>query len=311
MGKRFFWVNHKQTGKQEREGGYIWAPKRKKNGATNVTYDNLLRVNPGDIIFSYSSTLRAYGIAKTAAYSSSRPEEFGKTGESWNSDGWRVDVEFHEVKNKIKPSDYITQISPLLSAKHFPIHPQTGNGMQGCYLAEISQDLSILLLSLTEVSSFAELGICHDISLEQQDIEQLEEYVLSDTDIPETEKQRFITARIAQGKFRKDVIDLEPYCRVTKIADTDFLKASHIKPWRHSDNIEKVDPYNGLMLAPHVDHLFDHGWISFKDNGDMMISPQLKKEVLHQLGLSPCNVGEFPSRTAKYLAWHRKFCYRK
>lgn len=307
MKKRFFWVNHKQTGKQERENNYIWAPKTKSNGARNVPYDNLLKVREGDIIFSYSSVIQAYGVAKGIAYSAEKPNEFGKAGDAWNKDGWKVDVKFHEVKHKIKPSDYINQLAPLLNAKHFPISPKTGFGMQSCYLAEISDELGLLLLSLTETDSFAESFICRDVVAEQEEINLIEE----DKNLTTTEKERLISSRVGQGAFRKDVIKLEPICRVTKISDTTFLKASHIKPWSESNNLERLDPYNGLMLAPHVDHLFDKGWISFADNGDMMVSPQLKPQVFSQLGLKKCNVGSFSAKTCRYLDWHRSELYKK
>ncbi|SFB96084.1 HNH endonuclease [Pragia fontium] len=308
MQKRFFWVNHKQTGKQERENSYIWAPKTKSNGAQNIPYDNLLKVRKGDIIFSYSTLIQAYGIAQGPAYSNPKPKEFGKAGEVWNDDGWKVDVKFHPVTNKIKPSEYIDQLAPLLNAKYYPISPKTGYGIQSCYLAEISCDLALLLFSLTESEHFADTVICNDIIAEQEELKRMEKELEHDK---ETDVKRMLSARIGQGDFRKGVIQLEPICRVTKIRDTAFLKASHIKPWRDSNKTEKLDPHNGLMLAPHVDHLFDQGWISFTNKGDILVSQQLKPEIFQQLGLKKCNVGSFSEKTTKYLAWHRENIYKK
>lgn len=54
----FWWVNHKQTVRQETEGGYVWSPKANANGARNASYDNLTRCQPGDVVYSY-----AYGPA--------------------------------------------------------------------------------------------------------------------------------------------------------------------------------------------------------------------------------------------------------
>jgi len=37
----FWWVNQNQTAKQEISGGYMWSPKRNKNGARNAFYENM------------------------------------------------------------------------------------------------------------------------------------------------------------------------------------------------------------------------------------------------------------------------------
>ncbi|MEO8526672.1 MAG: HNH endonuclease signature motif containing protein, partial [Caldimonas sp.] len=62
-------------------------------------------------------------------------------------------------------------------------------------------------------------------------------------------------ARI-QGRFRSRVELTEPACRLTGVKDRRMLRASHIKPWAKSSNLEKLDGQNGLMHAPYVDHLF-------------------------------------------------------
>ena len=64
-----------------------------------------------------------------------------------------------------------------------------------------------------------------------------------------------------------------PYCPFTMINDERLLRASHIKPWVVSNDKEKLDPKNGLTLSPTYDVLFDRGFISFQDNGNLMVSP--------------------------------------
>jgi putative restriction endonuclease len=85
------------------------------------------------------------------------------------------------------------------------------------------------------------------------------------------------------------------------------LRASHIKPWCKSDDREKLDGYNGLLLAPHVDLLFDRGWISFSDDGKLLVSDKLDRTVLTAWGIPEnLNVGGFRPEQCKYLAWHRE-----
>src|SRR5262249_42341496 len=72
----------------------------------------------------------------------------------------------------------------------------------------------------------------------------------------------------------------ESACRVTGVTDKRFLVASHIKPWRVSSNDERLDGANGLILSPHIDKLFDQGWISFSDDGDLLIAPDFPRDVI-------------------------------
>jgi hypothetical protein len=89
-----------------------------------------------------------------------------------------------------------------------------------------------------------------------------------------------------------------------------LLKASHIKPWRScANNHERLDGYNGLLLAPHVDHLFDRGYISFADDGELWVSSRIDLRQLELMGVrtSPAvNVGPFSAEQRSYLAYHRE-----
>ncbi len=77
MDHKYWWVNHKQTFRTEIDGGYIWSPKRNKNGARNETYINLTLTNPGDIIISYASAKIAYaGTIAGPHREQIKPEEF-------------------------------------------------------------------------------------------------------------------------------------------------------------------------------------------------------------------------------------------
>ena len=62
---------------------------------------------------------------------------------------------------------------------------------------------------------------------------------------------------------------------------------SHIKPWRESNNEERLHGANGLLLTPSADHLFDRGFISFEDSGDVLLSPVVDLISLKRMGLDP------------------------
>jgi putative restriction endonuclease len=125
-------------------------------------------------------------------------------------------------------------------------------------------------------------------------------------DLTETEKRQLVNARVGQGLFKNNVRLNEQACRITGVAQLHHLRASHIKPWKDSTNEEKLHGCNGLLLAPHVDHLFDRGFISFEDNGDLMVSDQMEPDVLGAWSIVvPRNVGSFNVDQQHFLAHHR------
>ncbi len=135
--------------------------------------------------------------------------------------------------------------------------------------------------------------------------------VVGNEDDPLTEREKVQAARIGQGQFRADLLELWDYrCPITQVDARELLRASHIKPWTDSTNFERLDPYNGLLLCAHVDALFDRGLISFENDGTMLISVVLSQENLQRLDLSQSvvlsglNEASFP-----YLRYHRDSIY--
>jgi putative restriction endonuclease len=104
--------------------------------------------------------------------------------------------------------------------------------------------------------------------------------------VPETERLSLIKARLGQGDFRQRLLDEWRGCAVTGITAPDLLRASHIKPWRMSSNEERLNRFNGLMLLPQYDHLFDRGYITFDDSGRMVPSPAIVTLPPHLLGIA-------------------------
>lgn len=115
-------------------------------------------------------------------------------------------------------------------------------------------------------------------------------------------------ARVGQGLFRAAVLAREPACRVTGVSLPRCLVASHIKPWAVCVGGEHLDGANGLMLAPHVDFLFDTGLISFTDDGHLLLAPALDRAILRAWHIDEDqHVGPFGPDQARYLAYHRAY----
>ena len=283
----YFWVNHKQTYKTEVGDGYLWSPKVNANNSFNQSYENMKLVKPGDIVFSYAmGVIQALGCARSSAYEAANP--FQDAGH-WGSVGWKVDVDFFYVDNKFRPKDFIDEIRSLLPAKYSPISPTTGNGNQGCYLAEISSNLASYLYEKIDPTEELEIG-----KLDQD----------KDEDIPQTSKAAYILQRIGQNIFRKELIAKFKHCPLTGIHLTELLRASHIKPWRISNDAERLDSANGILLAAHVDILFDKGLLSFDDEGNLLTKTDEVDNLLKQMNVRTRKI-ELPIESKKYLKWHR------
>ena len=136
----YWWVNHKQTYRQEMDGGYIWSPKANANGARNVSYDNLSRCQRGDGVFSYANgRISQIGLVETAAVTAPKPPEFGTAGDNWSQEGWLVRVNWQPLRQPLVPQTFFELLQPLLPERHSPISTSTGRGNQGVYLAGLSE----------------------------------------------------------------------------------------------------------------------------------------------------------------------------
>jgi len=310
MKHAYWWVNHKQTFKAELEGGYIWSPQRNKSGAYNQTYENLTKVRPGDVIISYASgVIKAIGIASGSAEEQGKPEEFGKkVGQNWSEhEGWLVPVEWVSLTSPLSPKAFIEQLAPLLPEKHSPLQV-TGNGNQGCYLASVSLQLGRLVLHLARKSDAGSIDALEALIEDAEADEEVEKILSSSLQL--TEKEQLIKARRGQGLFKLRVMALANRCLVTGVEDQRFLVASHIKPWKHSSDLERLDGHNGLLLAPHIDRLFDKGWISFTDTGSLLSTDEALT-VLASWHVDPAvSVGQFTPTQAAYLSFHRSHVYK-
>lgn len=124
-----------------------------------------------------------------------------------------------------------------------------------------------------------------------------------------TEAERLVVQRVGQELFRDSLLDYwQGRCSVTGLTVPPLLRASHIKPWAkcETDN-ERLDVFNGLLLAPHIDALFDGGWISFTDQGAVIVSDFLPSSAREQLGVTDSwRIRNLASGHVPYLEFHRK-----
>lgn len=125
-----------------------------------------------------------------------------------------------------------------------------------------------------------------------------------------TDVERAVITRSGQSRFRKRLLERRHSCELCELAYPQLLIASHIKPWRLSNNYERLDPDNGLVLCSIHDALFDSGFISFDydNSGKISISGVINKPDYNKLNINPAMALQTHGIRASYMDFHyRKF----
>ncbi len=123
-----------------------------------------------------------------------------------------------------------------------------------------------------------------------------------------TEAERLILQRVGQSMFRDALLDYwQGTCCITRLDVSRLLRASHIRPWAECDDDEqRLDVFNGLLLAPHLDALFDQGLMTVQDSGEVLLSREITTERRLTLGLpEEMTVTGLRERHFRYLSYHR------
>ena len=145
-------------------------------------------------------------------------------------------------------------------------------------------------------------GVAHDVIF--NDIQA----VMDDPSLTSTEKSILVKSRLGQDQFRSKLIKLWQGCSVTGYPAHSMLIASHIKPWRASNNQERLDKFNGLLLLPSLDKAFDQGFISFNTSGQVLISSSLEHP--NVLGIEESMKIRLAQSHHNYLAYHRSEVFK-
>ena len=287
----------------------MWSPIKNANGARNPFYDNMEKVHPGDLVFAYAQQqVKSIGVAQKKAYSAPKPASFENASNNWSQIGWLVEVEFSQLDNPVVPKEHLQVLGKYLTIKSAPLD-EMGRGKER-YLVELEVGLALALIQISKIPLELMTRELAPVQNSESDYEiELEIQARSLEGDPE--KIQLTKSRRGQGIFKANVRLVEDRCRVTGVTNIKHLRASHIKPWSVSSKEEKLDGFNGLLLSPHVDHLFDRGFISFRSSGDLMISKELNPIVLNQWNIaSSRNVGAFKNNQGKYLEFHRDVVFK-
>ncbi len=139
-------------------------------------------------------------------------------------------------------------------------------------------------------------------------------WVAETADLPRTtEAERLVVQRVGQDLYRRGLLELwDGRCAITGLAVPALLRASHAKPWKDCErDEERLDVYNGLLLAAHLDAAFDVGLITVAEDGVVLVSGDLNAEARGVLGLdAPRRVKRLSVGNQPYLGWHRERVFK-
>lgn len=140
-----------------------------------------------------------------------------------------------------------------------------------------------------------------------------EQHSVKPTKKQEKVAQEIRKAREGQGKYREQLLEQCHFCPFTMISDERLLIASHIKPWAASTETEKIDPYNGYMLSPLFDKLFDRGFITFTEKRHVILSEFISPYTWKQINLkNDTFIKALPmdDKRIEYLKFHHQSVFK-
>jgi hypothetical protein len=296
----YYWVNQGKTYKEEKEGGYLWAPIKNSNGKSYFHWKNMTKLKPKDIVFNYrKGFILGYCEITTEHFLAPQPEEFNVDVE-WGNEGYMIDANYVLFKHPIDIKIAYKKINQYLPQRYSPLNNSGENSKikanQG-YLYESNQKIAAELFKLADIK--------FDDHYFNDEVREDE----TPYGIPrETSKINLTTSRVGQGEFRQRLLRRWQFkCAINGTTIKEILIASHIVPWREANNKERLDVDNGILLSPTYDALFDKYLISFNNEGNILLSKSMAINEFHKLGITGTEkINNLSPGNKKYLQRHRE-----
>ncbi len=297
----YYWVNQGKTYKEEKEGGYLWAPVQNKSGQSVFHWDNMTELKPNDIVLNYlKGYIVGYCIIESNFFINPQPKEFN-VDVIWEDEGYMVEARYFRFSKALDIKAIYDSIKEFFPVKYSPINrtgdPPKIKANQG-YLYKSNKNIVETIFKIAKIS-YEEDDLILNIFNEATN-----EYCPPNS----TSRKGLITSRIGQGEYRQKVLRRwNNKCAVSGLNIKEILIASHIVPWRESNDKERLDVDNGLLLSPIYDSLFDRYFISFEDNGKIILSDSLNEDDISKLGISGKEqIKKLTDGNRNYLVRHRE-----
>ena len=210
----------------------------------------------------------------------------------------KVADELPRTPDDLEDGDYVDWLQSLAQI----VERDVLNHSQWRLREEVAQ--AMLAMGWVEARDATDIGTVDSPTLDDQRLAR--DYGLDDTQI-----RQMMLSRRGQGRFRNETLRFwGGCCAVSGLPESCFLIASHIKPWKDANPNERLDGSNGLPLTPNLDRAFDRGYVSFAEDGSIMISPVLSVESMQALGIRPDMALRIcDERVGTYMAYHREHVF--
>jgi hypothetical protein len=290
-----WWVNQSQTRRHELDAGYLWSDAAEVEAA-----------QPGEIVYVHSGgRIGMLGLVAGQAFPARQVAASRQRGARRGAAGWRLPVHFEELLQPFRPKDHLAAFKALLPSQHSPLRA-SGDANSTVYLTRIDERVAALLRRLLGGQVEELMLMAPTLRSAERADDVAEQALRARPGLDSGTRKRLLAARRGFGVYRENVERHEQACRLSGLLDRRHLRARHIKPWRDSNDREKLDGNNGLLLSPHFDQLFERGLISFEDDGGLKVARHLNPAVLLAWGVVlPRQVGAFTPSQCKYLTYHR------
>lgn len=229
---RFWFVNLGKYYREQRNGGYLWAPLKNKSGNREPYWETLRNVNPGDVILcNNNGRIVSIGVAVSSAYMCDIPAEFKQI---WRPEGRGIDVNFIDLDHPFKCRDYKDYILTNINPKENPFNVH-GNAKQG-YLFPLDEVIAKFILNKISNDKIKQFIHLSDEALKDRLDEILEEKkqfeeindgsinAYSDEELWKLETQSYhYDANSANSKRQLKREKTDPRLKITRIKKSDYL----------------------------------------------------------------------------------------
>lgn len=279
---KFFIAMQNELYELQREQQILSCPQKDAFGNIPHYYARMIELSQGDKIFHYTNgNIVAIGIVDKPTVA--------RFNESNNTYYFTSKIHYEIITNPLHIRSYWDELKQLLPTEYSAF--QKNGHDNGGFLYPCDENLASLLIV--------------KIALLNQTEPVMQE-------ILETDAKIQTKMRLGHQAYKEKLLQLwNNECVICKINIQELLRASHAKPWRDSNNQERLDPYNGLLLCAHHDALFDKGFISFNEQGEILLSEELLKSDPYIYSINPDTKIYLYEENLRYILWHQSYVFKK
>lgn len=291
-----FIVMQGETYHEEKNAGILWTPRIDKSGMVPHSWNRMQELKKGDRVFHYvKGDIVAISMVMRDCYKGEMP---GRSG-----DAFIAKAEYRELEFPLPVREHFQEIQPLLPLKYSAFQ-EDASGNSG-YLYPCNEELAMHLLEL--VSSL------NVFTVEEEQLELAIEVVRRTvhnplmTLIAEMELEIKTKMRRLNAQYRNSLQPLwQNGCALCGIAIEEMLTASYAKPWKDSTDMERLNPYNGILLCRNHAALFDAGLIAFTGGGSIRLASRIEEQDYALYNLEKSAKISVSPEHAPFFRWHKR-----